>query len=388
MRYQPINWQDGMKVNKDHFIGMENALREEILERAGRQLSAYDYGLFPQGDGTASLDIYFKIDQSQQIVISLLICRAITAGGVLLDVSPDQQQLDEFRAPLSQLIEKFRQDSDVLYIYLDKQSFERQPVGEPDSLERPERMPYTQATHRLMVGFGDANSSQASRSTQLPLMRIIRKEGTLLPDPQYIPPCTSISAHQTLIKSFGEWQRVLENLVHHAAKTISRIYEITSSGKESLEFQAGQKISLADSVAYMTRDLLNGLSLIVPEFKQILGMQPLIFSLIAIQKLAWRLQTTLSFLNQLELNQLLNYVKESMGMENFLPIIQETIQHAYRHEDAATTVRQINRFLGLLMQLYDEQKGFPVKDFAWRVIKEEEKEDIEIFPHQDKSTLA
>jgi len=56
-----INWIDGMKINKDHFISMENAMicQQQIVGKF--LINPYNFGILPAADEESSLDIIVKL---------------------------------------------------------------------------------------------------------------------------------------------------------------------------------------------------------------------------------------------------------------------------------------------------------------------------------------
>ena len=57
-KYKQVNWVDGMKVNKSHFIGQENYFAARINDISDNYLDNNNYGLLPhKGDSSRFLNI-------------------------------------------------------------------------------------------------------------------------------------------------------------------------------------------------------------------------------------------------------------------------------------------------------------------------------------------
>lgn len=83
-----VNWIDGMKINKDHFTGMENAMIWQ-QNLSGRMLiNPYNFGLFSSDEAEPSVDISFRVDANNHVGVTLNRCKAITSGGILIDLDP------------------------------------------------------------------------------------------------------------------------------------------------------------------------------------------------------------------------------------------------------------------------------------------------------------
>ena len=87
-RNYAMNWTDGMKLNKDHFIGHESWVAQGLRDQVFMQLTDYNYGLL-ENDGSidSSLGLLINIDQNNQINIKLTDCHAITKGGRRIEIA-------------------------------------------------------------------------------------------------------------------------------------------------------------------------------------------------------------------------------------------------------------------------------------------------------------
>ena len=77
-----INWIDGMKINKSHFLHNDNLLHFHLQQRTALFLKSYEYGLLP-------VSISFAKKPIIEIEDSLLIinyCYAVNRRGDLLKV--------------------------------------------------------------------------------------------------------------------------------------------------------------------------------------------------------------------------------------------------------------------------------------------------------------
>ncbi len=93
IKYRLTNWVDGMKIHRQHFVNSENALSDSIRDAAAVSLTNYNFGLlYPAEGDKRSLEINILRSQSDNFKISVPLCRAITAGGCRVEISPN---LDE-----------------------------------------------------------------------------------------------------------------------------------------------------------------------------------------------------------------------------------------------------------------------------------------------------
>ena len=93
--YFPVNWIDGMKINKTHFIGQDNAYLDAIQEVASLNLSPIKFGILPPSfAGEENFNVKISLDNQESIRISVLSCQAITPGGVTISI-PVPTQIGE-----------------------------------------------------------------------------------------------------------------------------------------------------------------------------------------------------------------------------------------------------------------------------------------------------
>ncbi len=385
-RYFPVNWQNGMKINQSHFIGLENSFRSDLIEYNNRLLNKNSYGILPVPVGTRSVDLYFKIDQSQQIVLNLTKCDCITPNGIYVRITPDQQSQNEFRIPLSEIENKL-QNGDHLNVNLNIRPFERDPFGDPTQ-EDPPRAPYTKPKYFLTIDNFNSESIQRTNTERglLTIGRIVVKSGSIELDEHYIPPSTCIAAHETLSETFLLWGKHLTEIFNNCLITIENSSKIIAANQETIIFDPVSKVSVAETINKLTVDILTYLSEILPPVNQLLRDQPPIHTLILMQQFAYRLKMNIVLLSTQEQSQLINYLKEAIKVNNFIKSLNDLIKVEYDHEDIGQTVKVINQFITCLKKMYDKAEGLPSRDFTWRIMSGE----IQIKFHDEgpSSTLA
>ena len=79
-----VNWSDGMKLNKEIFIAQDNALLSVNYQLSATNLSGIKYGILASSE---SFKIETAVDNQNVVSISLLRCKAITLGGVIINVN-------------------------------------------------------------------------------------------------------------------------------------------------------------------------------------------------------------------------------------------------------------------------------------------------------------
>jgi predicted component of type VI protein secretion system len=63
-KHFPVNWIDGMKINKNHFIDQDNAWSDSLQEMSSLNVSPIQYGILPSsaaGENTFNVKISWII---------------------------------------------------------------------------------------------------------------------------------------------------------------------------------------------------------------------------------------------------------------------------------------------------------------------------------------
>ena len=78
LKYFQVNWVDGMKINKNHFIHQENAYSDQIKDAIGLGIHKNNYGLLPPYPGRGSpLKIVLNIDNQNSLRVKVFECRPV-----------------------------------------------------------------------------------------------------------------------------------------------------------------------------------------------------------------------------------------------------------------------------------------------------------------------
>src|ERR1700747_3315379 len=86
-KYFPVNWMDGMKINKDHFISQDNAWSDTVQEMASLSVSPLRYGVLPaSGAGENTFNVKVSLDNQNSLRVAILSCQAITLGGMRISI--------------------------------------------------------------------------------------------------------------------------------------------------------------------------------------------------------------------------------------------------------------------------------------------------------------
>lgn len=227
-KHFPVNWINGMKINKDHFIAQDDGWRDALQDIAALHLSPVRYGILPaSAAGENTFNVKKTIDNQQTLRVTVLSCNAVTSGGVriLLPVAANQAQKETDGVPAVSFQFKASAGEPVWWIILTVNPFEKQPAGSPDPDDSPPRFPFVLPTYTVQIVSETQFSQFANNPYALTIGKILVNANEVKADEYYIPPCFSISAHPDLVSLFSEIDQFLGSLETRCSQIVQKIFK-------------------------------------------------------------------------------------------------------------------------------------------------------------------
>ena len=82
LNHFPVNWIDGMKINKSHFLAMQDNVAELVNDAIGIHTTPITYGLLNLGSqNKEAIKITLGIDNHKLLRVRVEECHAITPNG-------------------------------------------------------------------------------------------------------------------------------------------------------------------------------------------------------------------------------------------------------------------------------------------------------------------
>ena len=218
-----VNWIDGMKVNKDHFQQTEDWFIDHLKDIAALRLTDYKYGLLPPSDEvSSSADFQMEVEQTQFVKVTLLCCRAITRGGIRIEITPSISKLFSPEKNQIQVVFDLTSAANEQYdIVVTVDPYHRVPAGDPDPEEHPLRHPSSLPNYSVDVIPSRQVNSEEFSTYHLSLGRFRVVAGEVQTE-DYIPPCTSINSHPTLTQLYRELEKILHDTDRHLTQYVKR----------------------------------------------------------------------------------------------------------------------------------------------------------------------
>ena len=227
-KYFPVNWMDGMKINKNHFIAQDDAWKDALQTVASVGLSPLRYGVLP---ASAAAEETYKIkttlDNQGTLRVAVLACQAITSGGARISIPSlaVSGMPDTDGVPATSFSFSAGGGETTWWIVLLINPFEKQPAGSPDLSENPPRYPNVLPLYTTLVVSESQYRQYDNHPYALPLGKITVNGNEIRVDEEYIPPCISISAHPDLVALYTELDQFFGNLETRCSQIVQKIYK-------------------------------------------------------------------------------------------------------------------------------------------------------------------
>ncbi|HLZ88268.1 MAG TPA: hypothetical protein VKQ52_13530 [Puia sp.] len=345
--YLPVNWTDGMKINKDHFRAEQQAYNWQQAQHSGALLNGHNYGLFHSRQSRGSdRQIVLTTDNQQQVTIRLLTCHAITPGGHLVCFNEGSTaREDHFMAgipglqvPYAQLIAA---DTEY-YVTLAVNPYDRVPVGQPNMTETQMRPPFTAPAYSLQLIDHRDMPVGGPGSFYLPLGRVRVSEGKVLPDETYIPPCTTVAAHSALTDAHAGLEHFFSSMELYTLRIQQKIVQ-----KRQQNNLASVIMEICDKMnVYMSGEYQR----VLLEYQQ----RPPVCLLTSVAGLARLMKNSIDIYTGAIKDELLNYFAEwcSITQGEWESASTAICNFRYDHLNIREALQQVEGFTQLTLRLF------------------------------------
>lgn len=368
-----VNWIDGMKINKNHFIDFEEFVLDAIKHSEQKQISPINYGLLPDfSEQGSSIDLVVSIDGQSTITIILNKCKAITLGGFQIDISERTKPLLEDAGYILKRQYNIGNEDDEIYLVLTVNPFVRVPVGNADPDEDPPRNPYVLPEYKLDV----LNKSEVTSNNEIGLYHItigklIRKDGVVSLVENFIPPCKSIQSHSDLKFTYSEIVTFFNLMESYAMHIIQKIH------------QKKQDNDLAHMVLYISQRVLEYLNRTISEFRLKDKFEPPIVMLNKLSGLARAIKSSMDVYVGTGKEELLNYLTNwcDLNQGAFENVLVEMLEIKYEHTDINASLMIVSDFSKLMLSLFkklSELDYIGKKSDTGIFVKEEVVDNVEV----------
>jgi hypothetical protein len=333
--FRQINWQDGMKIDRNHFIESDQFHMEQNNVTRNLLLNENNFGLLPDKDKTKPANTIKLILEGELIRIVYYRISVLMLNGMLLSIDSDDltaKNIDLERIPV-----KFKpggSSEKEFYLMVKANAYDGIELGNYTSDDLLMRRPYLLSAFEFILVPDKKGKESYFGSDFLPLIKLSIRNNELVIDPEFIPPATSLLAHEALIRYHSYVYETI-NQIELFLLEIAKKY-----GNMNPE-------SFRDTLLILSNNMLNSLARIKVEIKHILMYKSPIELIIRIKELANILYYTLTMRTSIGKDRFLNEVNKITGAskQEFEEMMKQVVNLEYRHYNISDSIAVSRDFL-------------------------------------------
>jgi hypothetical protein len=341
-QFFPVNWTDGMKINKSHFISQDNAFAFQLTQTASGLLNEYNYGLLP-GLG---FKLFLSVDNQQQVNLRIQQCSVLTRGGFCFQIKEDSGVYrNNLAAPVPDLSVPFEQlkgKGETFFVVLSVNPYQRVAYGAFDPEEVPARLPYTIPSFNLNLVPFDPGYSHSVGHFHLPVGKLRVDEQRVLLDDNYIPPCCSVSSHAELISIHAGLEQFYSRMESYSLQIIQKIL---------LKKQVNEMSAIVQKLCE-TMVVLIASQLV--EIKTLCANQPPVYIVNKVVSMARLFKNTFDYFIGSGKEEFINYCTEwcNVNQVELETAITNLTNHQYNHLDVNASIDRVLQFTRTISNLF------------------------------------
>jgi hypothetical protein len=338
-----VNWIDGMKINKNHFIDLENSFLHAVKTVEEVNLTPTNYGLLPDfSERGSSIELSISLDGQNSVEVNITHCKAVTLGGYQIDISESTRPLlEQAGCELRKKIQISGQ-SDQYSVVLIINPYQRITVGAADPEEEPPRRPYVLPEYKIDILESSELNNKELGLHHLTIGSVQLVDGKLSVINDFIPPSKSIQSHIDLKQAYDGISTFFGNLEAHLVQIIQKIH------------QKKQDNDLALMVLQMSQKMLDYLNYGLTDFKIQTQFSAPIELVVKTSTLARIIKNSLDVFSGAGKEEFLNYISDwgDLNQGGFETIMSETIDNKYQHTNINPSLDQISRFTRIILTTF------------------------------------
>jgi len=311
-----VHWADGMKINKDHFIDLENSMLQQLMMIHSNYIHQNNFGLLPDhSNNEQPVNLSVSMDGQETLVIVLNKCLAVTLGGAQIIINETVNNYLEQSGYIIQNRFDINQEHTLWYIVVSVNPYKRVAIGFSDPDEEPARKPYVISEYNISLVPESAMNVHEVGYNSITVGKVVLENSKLILVDDFIPPCTSIQSHPELRYTFTEIGAFFNAMEFYNTHIVQKIY------------QNKQNNDLAKMALILSNDVLVYLKGIISEYR---------------------------IKDKYEPPEFLNYLTEWCGTNQgeFEHVLQEIINLEYVHIDISTSIQKASEFTMLMNTLF------------------------------------
>ncbi|MDE5419195.1 hypothetical protein L3049_14435 [Labilibaculum sp. DW002] len=334
----PVNWVDGMNINKKHFIAQENSFVKNSMGLANLSVSPLSFGLV-----RSEADfLWMDIDNDLQLLVNFKPVDVIFPSGFQYRIVDGKEFKKEFTCDLPNT------ESDaVYYVVLSVDPFSRQPIGMADVAESPIRKPFVTSEMKISIVEENELSEMLLGLNHLVIGRITKFEATWTVDTDYIIASTFVSSNQNLFDVYKKVEIYLSSIERFSSSIINKIR------------LKKQDNPLAKALNEICCKLLDFMSVSLSKYRISTPYGAPVEMVILVMDLARIVKNSLDGWQGCGRDEFMTYISDwcNINEAEFEDALSQVIKHRYDHNKIDFSVEKIVSLLSLLEQMLHTLSG-------------------------------
>ncbi len=340
--YLPINWTDGVKLTKDHFIENYFNFITTINDYNKVVLNEFNYGIIDVASDT-SFQIEAKNEGDSHLIVTLKQCNIIAKNGHLI-VFNSKIYGEDFPQASINASDLDQNSTDTYYVVVSVNPYKLIPVGIPDPEIVPLHHPHAAPEIKLHIINQNAVNQNFLEGYFLILKKYKFQNGAFVENKKYIAPVVKAKNNSTL-----------SNFITNGHLELYQIYDFSIKiHKKNIHNSMNNRLvlntfSLCEKIIQYYNE--NNFYL-----KNISKEEPPIFMFEKIIILANSLLATLTLMDEKDKEMLLQYYYEWIDVKpsELLSVLFDVKDAVYDHNDIYETLEKSDQFIGILKKLWQK----------------------------------
>ena len=342
-KHLPVNWIDGMKINKNHFIAQDDAWKDALHDTAALSVSPIRYGvIIPSAAGEDTFNVKVSLDNQGVLRVNVLSVQAVTPGGVRIQL-PAISGINPEDLPATSFQFSPAAGESIYWVVLVVNPFDRKPAGSPDLNETPPRYPGVVPAYDIQIVSDSQFRQFAAHPYALTIGKVLINGNDIRVDEEYIPPCFSVSAHPDLLSLHGELDQRLGNIELRVSQIVQKIY------KKSQQNELSELVLfLCDRVMLYLAPTITNLRWVTP-YESPAGLFAHVVSFARVIK------NTIDLRTGTGKDELMNYFSEwcELKQGEFISMLSTVSAFRFDNNDLNKDIRRIVMFVSIISRLFE-----------------------------------
>jgi hypothetical protein len=217
IKHFPVNWIEGMKINKNHFIELQDYIEDLVRDARNLEVNELNYGIISTNLTTPFQYTVF-IDTHNELSVDIKMLKAITPSGGRIEIT-------DYTGSFSEKMElkNFDLNESNYYLMLNVDPYNRVSFGEQNMEEIPPRFPNVISKYFLTnVSESEVDSNRVG-PLQFPLAKFKASSKGYEILTNYIPPCITVNSHERLVSLFDSYVLFFRQLEINTLQIIKKI---------------------------------------------------------------------------------------------------------------------------------------------------------------------